>query len=70
MHTWLKVSVFKTGRNLSRYKEVVIEGVGGGRHLNKMNLMKYSFKQQIFVKTKNKNNDGEFENLLQGGRYQ
>jgi len=49
MHSWLKVSVFKNGRNVSRYKEVVIEGMrrGGGRHLNKMNLMKYCFKQKV-----------------------
>jgi len=30
MHSWLKHSVFKNGRNVSRYKEVVIEKVIGG----------------------------------------
>jgi len=30
MHTWVKVSVFKSGRNGSRYREVVIKGVKGG----------------------------------------
>jgi len=30
MHSWLKVSVFKNGRNVSRYKEVVIEGMRRG----------------------------------------
>jgi len=30
MYSWLKVSVFKSGKNyVSRYKEVVIKGVRG-----------------------------------------
>jgi len=39
IHTWLNVNVFKSGKNVSRYKEVVIKGVKGGEifQYNKFN---------------------------------